>query len=293
MSGTSLAQRVMPLFGAFYVLIGVIGFFDHRLRQLPPEHGRRADSGLSVNPFHNLVHLAIGAFLIIMSRQATATAEGACLGVGTLLRRGLRHRRGRREQPHDHQHVRPRRPREPQSPRQRRPAARYRPRVFGRHRCGVQAHGDSRLRTAATPAPSASTAGARRSCGRRGDGGAPRGAPPPVADRHTVCVADRLKDYRRKRDAEATPEPSGEPGTRRRPKRRPRGGVTSFRSTTRRACTGTCASSTTASPSRGRSPTGSPRTRRTTASRLPWGKGSSTGSASRAAAAPPTPRRCR
>ena len=40
-------------------------------------------SGLSVNPFHNLVHLAIGGFLIIMSRQATATAEGACLGVGT------------------------------------------------------------------------------------------------------------------------------------------------------------------------------------------------------------------
>ena len=28
------------------------------------------------------MHLAIGAFLIIMSRQGTATAEGACLGVG-------------------------------------------------------------------------------------------------------------------------------------------------------------------------------------------------------------------
>ena len=38
--------------------------------------------GFSINPFHNLVHLAIGGFLIIMSRQGTSTAEGACLGVG-------------------------------------------------------------------------------------------------------------------------------------------------------------------------------------------------------------------
>ena len=38
--------------------------------------------GFSINPFHNLVHIAIGGFLIIMSRQTASTAEGACLGVG-------------------------------------------------------------------------------------------------------------------------------------------------------------------------------------------------------------------
>jgi len=84
MSGTSLAQRLMPLFGILYVAIGVIGFvitgFSNFLQNTDDYI---LLSGLSVNPFHNLVHLAIGAFLLIMSRQSTTTAEGACLGVGT------------------------------------------------------------------------------------------------------------------------------------------------------------------------------------------------------------------
>ena len=84
MSGNrNLAQTLMPLFGLLYVGIGVIGFaftgFNNFL-------ANTADyiliPGLSVNPFHNVVHLAIGGFLIIMSRQAPTTAEGACLGVG-------------------------------------------------------------------------------------------------------------------------------------------------------------------------------------------------------------------
>ncbi len=84
MSGTNLAQRVMPLFGVLYVAIGVIGFLVTGFGNfLQNTDDYILISGLSVNPFHNLVHLAIGAFLIIMSRQAPATAEGACLGVGT------------------------------------------------------------------------------------------------------------------------------------------------------------------------------------------------------------------
>lgn len=82
MSGNqSLAQRVMPVIGAFYVLIGIIGFFITGFSNFVQNTGD-ALIGFSINPFHNLVHLAIGAFLIIMSRQATSTAEGACLGVG-------------------------------------------------------------------------------------------------------------------------------------------------------------------------------------------------------------------
>lgn len=84
MSGnTSLAQKVMPLFGALYVGIGVIGFAVTGFGSFLQNTGDFIlISGLSVNPFHNLVHIAIGGFLLIMSRQGTTTAEGACLGVG-------------------------------------------------------------------------------------------------------------------------------------------------------------------------------------------------------------------
>jgi len=80
---SSLAQKVMPLFGALYIGIGVIGFaFTGFGNFLANTDDFILISGLSVNPFHNVVHLAIGAFLVIMSRQSTSTAEGACLGVG-------------------------------------------------------------------------------------------------------------------------------------------------------------------------------------------------------------------
>jgi len=83
MESTSLAQKLMPLFGLLYVGIGVIGFFITGFNNFIQNTGDYIlIDGLSVNPFHNLVHLAIGGFLIIMSRQATSTAEGACLGVG-------------------------------------------------------------------------------------------------------------------------------------------------------------------------------------------------------------------
>ncbi len=84
MSGnSSLAQKVMPLFGALYVGIGVIGFAFSGFGSFLQNTGDDLlIPGLSINPFHNVVHLTIGAFLIIMSRQSTTTAEGACLGVG-------------------------------------------------------------------------------------------------------------------------------------------------------------------------------------------------------------------
>ena len=84
MDNSSLAQRVMPLFGLLYVAIGLIGFIATGFGSfLQNTDDYILLSGLSVNPFHNVVHLAIGGFLLIMSRQATSTAEGACLGVGT------------------------------------------------------------------------------------------------------------------------------------------------------------------------------------------------------------------
>jgi len=80
--GTSLAERLAPLIGALYVTIGIIGFaitgFGNFVQQTPDKL-----IGFSINPMHNLVHLAIGAFLIIMcTRGSTAVAEGAVMGVG-------------------------------------------------------------------------------------------------------------------------------------------------------------------------------------------------------------------
>lgn len=84
MSGnTSLAQKIMPLFGALYIGIGLIGYAVTGFGSfLQNTDDFILLSGLSVNPFHNLVHIAIGGFLLIMSRQGTSTAEGGCLGVG-------------------------------------------------------------------------------------------------------------------------------------------------------------------------------------------------------------------
>lgn len=82
MSGDqSLAQKAMPLFGAGYVAIGVIGFTITGFSNFVQNTGDKL-IGFSINPMHNLVHFAIGAFLLIMSRQSATTAEGACLGVG-------------------------------------------------------------------------------------------------------------------------------------------------------------------------------------------------------------------
>ena len=81
MSNTSLAQKVMPIIGLFYVVIGIIGFtitgFDNFVQNTPDEL-----FGFAINPFHNLVHFAIGGFLILMSLQRADIAEGACMGVG-------------------------------------------------------------------------------------------------------------------------------------------------------------------------------------------------------------------
>lgn len=78
----SLVQRVGPAFGAFYVAVGVLGFF------VTGFHGWVQDTsdtvlGFSINPFANLVHIATGLFLVYMTtRKSAPVAEGAVLGVG-------------------------------------------------------------------------------------------------------------------------------------------------------------------------------------------------------------------
>jgi hypothetical protein len=78
----SLAQRVAPFFGALYITIGVVGFFVTGFDNFV-QNTDETLIGFSINPLHNLVHLLIGAFLIIMAtRPSVPVAEGAVLGVG-------------------------------------------------------------------------------------------------------------------------------------------------------------------------------------------------------------------
>ena len=80
--GTSLAARFGVAFGAFYVALGVLGFFVTGFEGLT-QNGPDKLLGVSVNPFHNIAHLGIGALLIILSLQKNSAAtEGAVMGVG-------------------------------------------------------------------------------------------------------------------------------------------------------------------------------------------------------------------
>jgi hypothetical protein len=79
---SSLAAKVGVAFGAFYVALGVLGFFASGFDGFT-QNGPDEFLGISVNPFHNLVHLGIGAILVILSLQKNAAAtEGAVMGVG-------------------------------------------------------------------------------------------------------------------------------------------------------------------------------------------------------------------
>jgi uncharacterized membrane protein len=80
---TSLAQRVGLAVGAFYVAIGVLGFFVTGFNVgFTAEAGDKL-LGVAINPFHNLAHIGIGAILLIFALQKNiAAAEGAVMGVG-------------------------------------------------------------------------------------------------------------------------------------------------------------------------------------------------------------------
>ena len=85
MQGTCLARLVIPILGAVYVLLGLAGFlvtgFEGFTQDGPDEL-----LGLSLNPFHNIVHAGAGLFLIIMGLQRNcAAAEGAAMGAGLFL----------------------------------------------------------------------------------------------------------------------------------------------------------------------------------------------------------------
>ena len=85
MQQRSLAQVMLPILGAVYVVLGLVGFtvtgFEGFTQNGPDEL-----LGGGLNPFHNIVHLGAGLFLIVMGLQKNpAAAEGAAMGAGLFL----------------------------------------------------------------------------------------------------------------------------------------------------------------------------------------------------------------
>ncbi len=79
--GSSVNQLVATVFGAVYVLVGILGFFVH-------SNGFAATTGgkllgiFEVNPLHNVAHLLIGAVLLGAGRSGAAAARAVNTTIG-------------------------------------------------------------------------------------------------------------------------------------------------------------------------------------------------------------------
>lgn len=82
MGNKSFAAGASVLIGAGYLAVGIIGFFITGFGSFLADTSDELLFGASINPMHNLVHVGIGAFLIVMTRFSTPVTEGALMGVG-------------------------------------------------------------------------------------------------------------------------------------------------------------------------------------------------------------------
>jgi hypothetical protein len=81
-SQQNIARPIALILGVVYLAAGVIGFAATGFHGFVTPHG---DSflGFPINIFHNIVHIGIGAFLIVAARLPDATmTQGILLGVG-------------------------------------------------------------------------------------------------------------------------------------------------------------------------------------------------------------------
>jgi hypothetical protein len=84
MTGLSASPNrlLAMIFGVVYLLVGVLGFAVTGFSNFAGTHGDTLIV-FDVNPLHNIVHLAIGALLLLASRSA-ASAKAANTGVGAV-----------------------------------------------------------------------------------------------------------------------------------------------------------------------------------------------------------------
>ena len=88
MQGT-LNQKVGTVFGAVYVLVGLAGFLVTGLTGFAAPEGDLLIV-FEVNPLHNLVHIGIGAALILAARSSASASRTMNVVIGaTYLLVGL------------------------------------------------------------------------------------------------------------------------------------------------------------------------------------------------------------
>jgi Domain of unknown function (DUF4383) len=74
------ARRFAQVFGAIYVLIGIVGFFITGFSDFAGSEGRTLIL-FDINPLHNVVHLVVGiAFLAASRVEATARTISTLVG---------------------------------------------------------------------------------------------------------------------------------------------------------------------------------------------------------------------
>jgi hypothetical protein len=78
----SVNRTVATIFGAIYVLVGLLGFLVTSGVGFAAPDGGRILGIFEVNPLHNIVHLIIGAVLLYAGSKSTTAAKNANIGVG-------------------------------------------------------------------------------------------------------------------------------------------------------------------------------------------------------------------
>ena len=80
---TSPNRLLATGFGAVYLLVGILGFFVTSGLGFAGTQGNNLII-FAVNPLHNVIHLAIGAVLLIAGLSSTAAAKGVNTAVGAV-----------------------------------------------------------------------------------------------------------------------------------------------------------------------------------------------------------------
>ena len=80
----NIARPFAFAFGVAYLLVGLLGFAATGFTHFVGTTGTSV-AGLHLNPFHNIVHIAIGLILIAAAAWPDATVtQGTMLGVGII-----------------------------------------------------------------------------------------------------------------------------------------------------------------------------------------------------------------